>query len=374
LGMNKMKFLPSLKSERDNMAGFLGRGRSKVYIIAEAGVNHNGRLDLAKRHVDAAAMAGANAVKFQTFITEVNQSSVHLPKNYLKWAKSMELSFDQFRQLSHYCRVRKIQFLSTPFETTSAEFLNTLVPVFKISSGEITNLPLLECVAKKGKPIILSTGMASLEDVAIALKVIKRNFPKNNPSSRLSQKYEYFRSPVVLLHCVSEYPTPFQHENLLAMQELYKHFQTGVGLSDHTLGIEAPIAACALGACVIEKHFTIDKKLPGPDHPLSLDPIELKQMVDSIRNIEKALGTGQRRLVGFEKKLIKIARKSLVASRDLVKGEIITKDKIYVMRPGSGIPPKETGKVIGCLLIKNMKKDEMFRWESIRREGRKTLL
>lgn len=338
----------------------LGRNDSPVYVIAEVGVNHNGLMKLAYKHIDAAVAAKANAVKFQTFVTEFNQSSVHLDKNYLKWAKSLELSFDKFRQLAAYCRKAGIQFLSTPFELKSAAFLNELVPMYKIPSGEITNSPLLSMVASTGKPIILSTGMSNYDDVARAIKTIYTHRPKSEKKIPIASKYSCFTKRLILLHCVSQYPTPMEEENLLVMFTLSRRFKLPVGISDHTLGTEIPLAAAALGACVIEKHFTIDKKLSGPDHSLSLDPTELKYMVESVHNVCKALGNGVRSLSSGERKLIKVARKSLVATRDISKGETISKDLIYIMRPGSGISPNDINKVVGRRLLKNMKKDEMY--------------
>ncbi len=340
---------------------------AKTFIIAEAGVNHNGRMDWARQLIDAAAWAGADAVKFQTFVTEYNQSHVHLPAQYLRWAKSLELSFDQFDVLSKYCRRKGILFLSTPFETKSADFLDQIgVPVFKISSGELTNHPLLQHVARKGKPIILSTGMSSIAEIKKAAQIVHDAFPnKRMKPTALSKEFTCLNEGLVLLHCVSEYPTPYAHANLRAMEEIRRNLHLPVGLSDHTLGVEVPIAASALGACVIEKHFTVDKKWKGPDQALSLSPQELKTMVDSIRHIEQALGSGQRALVAAEKKLIKVARKSIVASHDLVKGSVITSDMLYVMRPGRGIPPEQAKDLIGLRLLKNVRKDEMLSWSHL---------
>lgn len=343
---------------------YLRRNNSKSFIIAEAGVNHNGDFTLAKRLVDVAVFAGADAVKFQTFITEENQSAVHLPKKYLKWAKSMELSFEEFGEIAHYCRKKNILFLSTPFEFKSVDFLdNAGVAAFKISSGEATNIPLLNYIAGKGKPIILSTGMTDLEELDLSVKVAKEVLRSKRKINNCLERFGCFQQYLVLLHCVSEYPTAYDHVNLYAMYELYNRFKLPVGISDHSLGIEIPIAAAALGACVIEKHFTFDKNMKGADHKISLSPQELKLMVSSIRNIERALGSGTRHISMAEKALQKIARKSIVAARVLHKGEIIKKNMIYFMRPGKGIPTSQINEVLGKCLLKDMQKDEMFSYK-----------
>ncbi|MDO8579990.1 MAG: N-acetylneuraminate synthase [Candidatus Omnitrophota bacterium] len=333
----------------------------KTLIIAEAGVNHNGKLLLAKKFVDQAVLMKADAIKFQTFKTE-NVISKMAPKaTYQKkttsakesqfdMVKKLELSFQDFENLYAYCREKKIQFLSSPFDLESVDFLADLgVSLFKIPSGEITNDGLLERVAKIGKPMILSTGMSTLPEIQEALNVI----------------YKTKNRQVTLLHCVTAYPTPYKDANLKAMLTLQKEFNVPVGFSDHTLGIEMSIAAVALGATVIEKHFTLDKKSSGPDHQASLEPREFKQMVDAIRHVEQGLGTGIKKPTAEELKNLSVARKSLIAARDLEVGETIAFDDIVIKRPGNGIPPKEMSKVLGSKVKKSIKQDELIQWEHV---------
>ena len=336
--------------------------KNRVFIIAEAGVNHNGNLSLAKRLVDVAKEAGCDAVKFQTFKAD-QLVSKHAglaeyqkkdrgpgSKNQYELIRKLELSFEQFRELKVYCDQKEIIFLSTPFDFESADRLTQLrVPIFKLSSGEITNVPFLEYVAKKGKPIILSTGMSSLAEVKGAVKAIYHCRNKN----------------LVLLHCTTQYPTPFSEVNLRAMDTLSKVFNIPVGYSDHTLGIEVAVAAVARGASVIEKHFTLDRNLSGPDHKASLEPEELKEMVTSIRNIEKSLGDGIKKPAECEQKNIAIVRKSLVAARRISKGELITNDHVAIKRPGYGIAPENLSKVIGLKARIDIDEDEVFQWKQI---------
>lgn len=316
------------------------------FIIAEAGVNHNGSLALAKELLDVAADAGADAVKFQTFKAE-RVAGAHAPKaayqmkttdiseSQVDMLRRLELSPEAHAELQGSCRRRGVLFMSTPFDPPSADLLEELgVPVFKIGSGELTNWPFLEYVAGKKKPIILSTGMAYLSEVDDAVRVIRR--------AGCNQ--------LVLLHCVSQYPASPADANLRAMHTLAAAFATPVGYSDHTLGIEVPLAAVALGACVIEKHFTLDRSLPGPDHQASLEPGELRSMVAGIRTVEAALGHGRKEPAASEEDNARLARRSLVAARDLPAGSKLSKDSIDTRRPGTGLPPAMLPYVVGRTL------------------------
>lgn len=322
-----------------------------VIIIAEAGVNHNGDINKALELIDVAAEAGADFVKFQTFKAEKIVNPTAQKAAYQKinmkdeedtqfvMLKKLEMAEDWYPVLIDRCEKKGVNFLSTGFDTESIDFLNTLkIPFYKIPSGEITNKPFLQHIARKGKDIILSTGMSTLDEVKAALDVIvKEGIEKER---------------ITVLHCNTEYPTPMEDVNLLAMNQMDKEFGVKVGYSDHTLGIEVPIAAVALGACVIEKHFTLDRNLPGPDHAASLEPDELKAMVQAIRNIEKAVaGSGVKEPSPSEKKNISIARKSLHLNRDLRKGEVIQKDHLISLRPGDGISPMDIEKVLGKELL-----------------------
>lgn len=333
----------------------------KVYIIAEAGVNHNGKLDLAYKLIDIAKNAGADAVKFQTFIAEKGISkyaemATYQTKNLnkkvsqLEMVKDFELSFGDFTKIQKHCDDVGIQFLSTPFDFESVEFLEDLVEIYKIGSGEIINKPFLEHIAKKRKPIILSTGMSDIGEVEDAIDIISNN-SKN-------EKSEF--PDLTLLHCTTNYPCPYNEVNLEAMKTLACTFKLPVGYSDHTLGIEVPIAAVAMGATIIEKHFTIDKNLKGPDHKASLEPNELKYMVDSIRNIEQSLGNGIKKPNKSEFKIQEVARKSIVAKKDIKKGEYLTKNNITLKRPGIGISPMKWNEVLGRKAIRNFKEDELI--------------
>lgn len=343
------------------LAGWkIGAGQP-CFIIAEAGVNHNGDTELAKRLVDVAVRAGANAVKFQTFKAE-RLVARDVPKaDYQKettdpfesqfaMLKKLELSPEAHRELQTYCRNCGILFLSTPFDEESADFLESLdVPVFKIGSGEITNLPLLEYVAKKGKPIILSTGMSYLSEVDEAVRVIR--------SAGNDQ--------IVLLHCVSNYPADSADANLRAMQTMAAAFGLTVGYSDHTLGIEVAIAAAALGASVIEKHLTLDRSLPGPDHRTSLPPDEFAAMIRGIRKIEIALGDGHKRPVALEQDLRGIARRSLVAACDIPAGVRIERRMVTAKRPGIGLTPHLLVWVVGRKARRPISSGELFDWEML---------
>ena len=324
-----------------------------VYIIAEAGVNHNGSFELACRLADAAKEAGADCVKYQTFKSENLVSKDAQKAEYQKkttgdssqqdMLKKLELSYDSFVRLKEYCDKIGICFLSTPFDFESIDFLKSLdMPFWKIPSGEVTNYPYLVALAKTGKPVVMSTGMCEMNEISDAIKVLKDNGTKD----------------IKLLHCNTEYPTPFEDVNLTAMKTMREAFGVEVGYSDHTKGIEVPIAAVALGATIIEKHFTLDRNMEGPDHKASLEPQELKQMVCSIRNIEKAIGTGDKTPSASEKKNITIARKSIVAKKEIKAGEVFTVENITVKRPGTGISPMRWNEVLGTKAVRDFNEDE----------------
>lgn len=328
----------------------------KVYIIAEAGDNHNGDFNTALKLVDVAKRAGADCVKFQTFVTEeiiskyaemaeYQKKNTGKEESQFEMVKRLELSFDEFREIKEYCDRVGIQFLSTPFDLKSVDFLNELgVPFFKIPSGEITNYPYLIKIAHTGKPVVMSTGMCEPDEILAAINVLEKNGS----------------GEITLLHCNTEYPTPLKDVNLYAMRTMKKMFGKKVGYSDHTKGIEVPVAAVALGACVIEKHFTLDKNMPGPDHKASLEPDELGRMVKNIRNIEIALGDGVKRVSESERKNIAIARKSIVARRNIQEGEILTEENLAVKRPGTGINPMQWMEVLGTRAVRDFKEDELI--------------
>jgi N,N'-diacetyllegionaminate synthase len=329
---------------------------NKTLIIAEAGVNHNGSLEMAHKLIDVAKEAGADYVKFQTFKAEkaisrfaekatYQKDTTGADESQLEMVKKLELDVDAHNDLMAYCKHSGIEFLSTPFDLDSIELLNQLgLSIFKIPSGEITNYPYLKALAKFNKKIIISTGMATLGDIEDALSVLTEN----------GTDYQN----ITILHCNTEYPTPFEDVNLRAMQTICQAFELPVGYSDHTLGIEIPIAAVALGAVVIEKHFTLDSRLTGPDHKASLEPMELKMMVSAIRNVEKALVGGIKRPSPSEKKNLSIARKSIVASRSIEKGELFTDENITTKRPGDGISPMRWEEIIGTQAKQNFEPDE----------------
>lgn len=328
-----------------------------VLIIAEAGVNHNGSMDLAKQLIDAAADAGVDYVKFQTFkaenlVTKDAKQAEYQQRNaqddsQYAMLKKLELSQEQHYELIEYCKQRGVRFLSTAFDFESVGFLHSLnLGVWKIPSGEITNYPYLKKIAQYGEPVILSTGMSTNEDIDAAIKALCDNGLKHEQ--------------ITLLHCNTEYPTPMQDVNLRAMNALREHFGVKVGYSDHTKGIDAPIAAVALGAEVIEKHFTLDKTLPGPDHKASLEPQELKAMVNAIRNIEQALGDGEKHVSDSERKNMPIVRKSIVAARDIKQGELLTEENLTTKRPGNGISPMCWESVVGTKAVRDFKIDELI--------------
>lgn len=330
-----------------------------VLVIAEAGVNHNGSLILAKQLVDKAVEAGVDIVKFQTFKSELLVSKVAKQAEYqqrnigkkdegqLAMLKKLELSQQDHEELIAYCEGKGIRFFSTAFDMDSIDYLHSLnMGLWKIPSGEVTNYPYLRKIAQYREPVILSTGMCELSDIEAAVKVLL--------------SFGVKREDITILHCNTEYPTPFQDVNLRAMLEIGERFGVQVGYSDHTKGIEVPIAAVALGATVIEKHFTLDKNMEGPDHKASLEPGELKAMVEAIRNIEQALGTGHKTVSASERKNIEIARKSIVAARPIKMGEVLTEENITVKRPGNGISPMRWNEVIGSCAIKDFEEEEVI--------------
>ena len=314
-------------------------------IIAEAGVNHNGSIELAKKLIDVAAEAGADFVKFQTFKAEtlVTQTAdkaeyqneiTDTDESQFEMIKKLELDRKTHEELIDYCKTKDIQFLSTAFDHDSIDLLDEFnIPLFKIPSGEITNLPYLRHIGKMGKPIIMSTGMSTLDEVHNALNILIESGAE--------------KEQITILHCNTEYPTPMKDVNLKAMLTIKDELGVNIGYSDHTLGIEVPIAAVAMGATVIEKHFTLDRTLPGPDHAASLEPDELNAMVSAIRNIEKAMGNSEKKPSPSEIKNIPVARKSIVAKQSIKKGEHFSENNITVKRPGTGISPMEWDKVLG---------------------------
>ena len=330
-----------------------------VLIIAEAGVNHNGSLDIAKQLIDKAVEAGVDIIKFQTFKSEKLVSKAAKQAEYqqrnigkkdesqLAMLKKLELSPSAHEELMDYCREKGIRFFSTAFDMDSIEYLHSLnLGLWKIPSGEITNYPYLRKIAQYHEPIILSTGMCELSDIEATLKVLVGFGVK--------------KEQITILHCNTEYPTPYSDVNLIAMLEIRDRFGVQVGYSDHTQGIEVPIAAVALGASVIEKHFTLDKNMEGPDHKASLEPDELKAMVCAIRNVEQTLGSGHKTISESERKNIEIARKSIVAACPIKKGELFTEENLTVKRPGNGISPMRWSEVIGKTAAKDFEEEEMI--------------
>ena len=336
-----------------------------VYIIAEAGVNHNGKLALGKEMIDKAKKAGVDCIKFQTFISgnvvsksankaDYQKKQTDAGESQLEMLRKLELSFDDFVELNKYCKLREIHFLSTAFDFDSIDFLNNLdMGMWKIPSGEITNLPYLIKIAKTRKPIIMSTGMSTLSEIEAAMTVLRKNGGNE----------------ITLLHCTTEYPAPYSDVNLKAMDTLKQKFDVPVGYSDHTKGIEISIAAVAMGATVIEKHFTLGKNMKGPDHKASLEPHELKAMVNAIRNVESAIGSSEKKPAESEMKNIAIARKSITASRSIKKGEVFTEDDLTVKRPGNGISPVNASysntpmrwfEVLGQAAIRDFAEDELI--------------
>jgi N-acetylneuraminate synthase len=335
---------------------------ARVFIIAEAGVNHNGSLNLATKLIDVAKNCGADAVKFQTFRADLlairqahkapyQERTTEATESQFEMLERLQLDEAAHRELIEHSRDIGIQFLSSPFDVMSADLLESLdVPLFKVPSGEITNLPFLEHLARKNRPMILSTGMSTLGEVEEAVNVIQ--------AAGAVQ--------LTLLHCVTEYPAPYSDVNLRAMNTLKAAFNLPVGYSDHTPGIEIAIAAVAMGAVVIEKHFTLDRSLPGPDHAASLEPAELQQMVAAIRNVEAALGSGIKGPAPCELPNLSVARKSVVAARKLAQGHQLATEDLDIKRPGSGLAPKLLPALIGRTLRVSIDKDEMIRWDHLK--------
>lgn len=330
----------------------------RTLIIAEAGVNHNGSIELAKKLIDKAAEAGADIVKFQTFKAKniaskkaekasYQQATTSNQESQLSMLQKLELRDEHHLELINYCKSMGIEFLSTPFDAESIYLLKGLgITIGKIPSGEITNLPYLEEMAKNFPTIILSTGMSNMSEIKDALKVLLQNGTR--------------KENITVLHCNTEYPTPMSDVNLLAMLTIKNELGVKIGYSDHTDGIEVPIAAVALGAWIIEKHFTLDRTMEGPDHKASLEPTQLKEMVAAIRNIEVALGNGIKIPSPSEAKNIAIARKSLIAARNLQQGQIIKREDIKIKRPGTGISPMRIHEIEGKALIKPVQEDEVL--------------
>lgn len=329
----------------------------KVFIIAEAGVNHNGSMELAKKLIDAAVYAGVDAVKFQSFKADKLASKNSVKAKYqientgnaeetqYEMLKKLELSYEDHIELKNYCLEKNILFLSSAFDLDSIDVLEELkIPLYKVPSGEINNVPYLRKIARTGKPVIISTGMCEMEEIQFSVDTLKEAGCKD----------------ITILHCNTEYPTPMKDVNLKAMNHIKDVFKVKVGYSDHTLGIEIPTAAVALGAEVIEKHFTLDKTMEGPDHVASLEPEELKAMVEAIRNIEAALGTGVKAPSKSEVKNKEIARKSIVARIPIKAGEELTEDNLIIKRPGNGLSPMMWDKVIGTKASKDYVEDEMI--------------
>ncbi len=327
-----------------------------ICIIAEAGVNHNGSMDIAKQLVCRAKESGADYIKFQTFVpenlvsrfaqkAEYQKETTGEKETQLQMLRKLALTYDDFHMLKEYCMEMGIGFVSTPFDLDSIDFLESLdMDFWKVPSGEITNLPYLEKIGKTGRDVVLSTGMCQIKEIRDALEVLEKNGAGN----------------VTILHCNTEYPTPYTDVNLKAMAHIQRETGLPVGYSDHTAGIEIPIAAAALGAAVIEKHFTLDKTMEGPDHRASLEPDELRQMVLAIRHVEAGLGDGIKRRTTSESKNLSIVRKSVVAKRNIARGEVLTKENITVKRPGNGINPMKWNEIIGTFASRDFIEDELI--------------
>lgn len=328
-----------------------------VYIIAEAGVNHNGDINVAKRLIDVAVEAGVDAIKFQTFKATNLASKLAKKADYqnteknnsetqLEMLKRLELDIEMHKELLSYCQKVGITFLSTPFDLESIDLLVKLgIDTIKIPSGEITNYPYLKKVGTLKKNVILSTGMSNLEEIREALQIL----------------YQNGTTSIKILHCTTEYPAPMDEINLRAMKTIQDEFHIEVGYSDHTCGIEIPIAAVAMGATIIEKHFTLDKNMEGPDHRASLEPNELKSMVKAIRNVEKAMGDGIKRAMPSEEKNKDIVRKSIVAKRTILEKEVFTEDNLTIKRPGNGISPMRWNEVLGKKAITHFEEDDLIK-------------
>jgi len=332
--------------------------KNSTFIIAEIGVNHNGSVDLAKTMIKSASMCGVDAVKFQTFVSEdlvtENTKTAEYQENntnensQLEMLKKLELSFDDFHELKRYAEDCGVIFLSSPFDFKSVDLLEKLnVSLYKLGSGELTNFELIDYVSNTNKPIILSTGMATLEEIKETYNHIKN---KDN---------------LVILHCITGYPTSFEEANLNFIKTLQNELDVPIGFSDHSPGIELPIAAVALGVCVVEKHFTLDKTLEGPDHKASLNPDEFKAMVSAIRNVEVAMGDGVRRFSKNEKEIKQVARKSIILNENVQKGTVLKREMLSIKRPGTGISPKYIDDVIGKTVIADLNINHVLKWEDI---------
>lgn len=340
----------------------------KSIIIAEAGVNHNGDFETAKRMVVAAKEAGADYVKFQTAVPELvisefapqaeyQKKNTGIEESQLDMCRKIHLPLSDYKALKLYCEEVGIGFMSTPFDLTSIELLADLgQDYFKVPSGEITNLPYLRKIAEKGIPVIISTGMSTLGEIEEAIEILTGTHSSTPKGFKPALK----RSDITVLHCNTQYPTPYHDVNLRAMLSIGRELGVKVGFSDHSLGIEVPIAAAALGAEVIEKHFTLSRNMEGPDHKASLEPDELKAMVAGIRHVEEALGDGSKHVTDSERPNIEIARKSIVAVKPIKKGETLTEENIYVKRPGNGISPMRWDEVLGTAAIRDYLPDELI--------------
>lgn len=330
----------------------------RVCIIAEIGVNHNGNIELAKKMIKSASECGVDAVKFQTFNTEElvtgNAKTAEYQKNNTnansqsEMLKKLELSFDDFKELKEYALKNNVTFISSPFDFKSVDMLERLdVPFYKLGSGELNNFELIDYVQKTDKPLIISTGMATLDEIKETFEFIEN------------------KNKLTILHCITGYPTSFEEANLNFIKTLQNEFDVPIGFSDHSPGIELPIAAVALGACVVEKHFTLDKNLEGPDHKASLNPKEFKAMVDAIRNVEVAMGDGVRKFSKNEEEIKKVARKSIVLNNNVKKGTILKREMLSIKRPGTGISPKNINEVIGKTVIKHLNVNHVLKWDDI---------
>jgi N,N'-diacetyllegionaminate synthase len=332
-----------------------------TFIVAEIGVNHNGSIDIAKKLIDAAKDAGADAVKIQAFKTErivtkyaekasYQKENTRSEKSQYDMLKKLELKDEQIEELYDYAKIKRIDFLSSVFDKESVDLLSKLkVPAFKIASGEISNFLLLRYIAEKKKPIILSTGMSTLGEIEEALEDIREKGVED----------------IILLHCVTSYPAKTEEANLKVIKVWQNSFGLPIGFSDHTLGIATPVAAVALGSALIEKHFTLDKTMPGPDHRASLEPDEFKEMVDAIRDVEKALGDGVKRLTEEEERIKKVVRRSIVAEVSIPKGKTIAENMLDLKRPGIGLEPRYVDKVVGMKAKKNIKADELVTFDKL---------
>jgi N,N'-diacetyllegionaminate synthase len=331
------------------------------FVIAEAGVNHNGDIARAKRLVDAAKAVGADAVKFQTFKAEGVVTSDTTVASYARknlgrsltqqeMIKPLELSYDAFKTLKKYCDTKRILFLSTPHSFDAIDFLDPLVPAYKFGSGDLTNLPTLRYAAKKHKPILLGTGMATLAEVRTAVRTIRS---AGNPQ-------------IIALHCTTNYPCPLNEVNLRAMLTMRHTLNCLVGYSDHTMGITVPVMAATLGAVVIEKHFTLDATLPGPDHKASLEPAELAQMINAIRDVETVLGSYAKKPTESEKDIMKLIRKSIVAAQDIPKGSLLRRNLLDIKRPGTGLPPAKLESLLGKKTKQAIKKDDLLKLSMVK--------